>query len=279
MGRGALVLLLSIGSGIMKVLWVALVMVLVLAVVAEAKKKPKPKGKGKPKPSKPSKPSNAKPKCKNDTMIANPKLLLKEFGKHTVLIKGKGGKFKPDATAPCWWDLSLSICAKCKPTGEQCGYPMHKWCQAKKPKKGQKKTGCKGIPNYKFTKSSKGFPCYWDTKDLSCAWCMPNRVQCKDDALAQKCGSYCNAATQLKCDGIATTCENIPKCGYGAKCDGPSKECKCEKGLRGNGYQCFDTETGEAAVNPAGNVDITIESETQFLVFPNGSSEFPNTSE
>jgi len=274
MGRGALVLLLSIGSVIMKVLWVTLVLVLVLAVVAEAKKKPKPKGKGKGKPTKPTKPS----KCKNDTMKANPKLLMKEFGKYTV-IKKVGGKLKPDATAPCWWDLSLTECAKCKPGGEQCGYPMHKWCQAKKPPKGKKKTGCKGIPNYQYTRSSIGFPCYWNTKDLSCAWCMPNRIQCKDDALSQKCGSYCDKATVLKCDGIATTCENIPGCGYGAKCDTPSGQCKCGKGLKGNGFQCFDQETGEAAVNPAGNVDITIESESQFFVFPDGSSEFPITSE
>merc|ERR1711981_212582 len=144
MGRGALVLLLSIGSVIMKVLWVALVMVLVLAVVAEAKKKPKPKPKGKGKPSKPSKP-NKPSKCKNDTMQANPKLLIKEFGKYTVMKK-VNGKVKPDATAPCWWDRNRTDCAKCKPGGEQCGFPMHRWCQASKPKKGPK-TGCKGIPN------------------------------------------------------------------------------------------------------------------------------------
>jgi len=271
-----LVLLLSIGSVIMKVLWVALVMVLVLAVVAEAKKKPKPKPKGKGKPSKPSKP-NKPSKCKNDTMQANPKLLIKEFGKYTVMKK-VNGKVKPDATAPCWWDRNRTDCAKCKPGGEQCGFPMHRWCQASKPKKGPK-TGCKGIPNFQFTNSSRGFPCYWDNKDLSCAWCLPKRIQCKNDAFSQKCGSYCAKATDLKCDGILTNCENIPKCGYGAKCDRPSGfKCKCEKGLVGNGYQCFDPETGEAAVNPAGNVDITIESESQFFVFPDGSSEFPNTS-
>merc|ERR1712168_728144 len=274
MGRGALVLLLSIGSVIMKVLWVTLLLVLALLVVAEAKKKPKPKpkpnGKGKGKPSKPS-------KCPKDSILANPKLVKKEFGKYTVMKKGKGGKLEPDATAPCWWDLSQNICAKCKPGGEQCGFPMHQFCQPIKPPKGQKKTGCKGIPNYKYTRSSKGYPCYWNTKDLSCAVRMPNRIQCKDDALTQKCGSYCDQATSLKCDGIATTCLNIPKCGYGAKCDKPSGECKCDKGLKGNGFQCFDPQTGEPAVNPAGNVDITIESESQFFVFPDGSSEFPTT--
>jgi len=272
MGRGALVLLLSIGSAIMKVLWVTLVMVLVLAMVAEAKKKPKPKPKGKGKPSKPSKPS----KCPADQIKANPKLLKKEFVKYTEMKRGKGGKLEPDATAPCWWDLTKTECAKCKEGGEQCGFPMHKWCQAKKPKKGPK-TGCKGIPHYQFTNSSRGFPCYWDHNDLSCAWCLPNRIQCKDDAKSQKCGSYCLKATDLKCDGILTTCENIPKCGYGAKCDS-GKKCKCGKGLTGNGYQCFDAKTGEPAVNPAGNVDITIESESQFFVFPDGSSEFPNIS-
>merc|ERR1711964_955130 len=110
MGRGALVLLLSIGSAIMKVLWVTLVMVLVLAMVAEAKKKPKPKPKGKGKPSKPSKPS----KCPADQIKANPKLLKKEFVKYTEMKRGKGGKLEPDATAPCWWDLTKTECAKCK---------------------------------------------------------------------------------------------------------------------------------------------------------------------
>ena len=33
------------------------------------------------------------------------------------------------------------------------------WCQSKK-----SKTGCPGIPQFKYTRSSTGFPCYWDPK-------------------------------------------------------------------------------------------------------------------
>ena len=91
------------------------------------------------------------------------------------------------------FDLKRNDCAKCKPGGVQCGAPMEKvdnqhdsvflylfancvyricflklhmyftmpsqWCQSKK-----SKTGCPGIPQFKYTRSSTGFPCYWDPK-------------------------------------------------------------------------------------------------------------------
>ena len=94
---------------------------------------------------------------------------------------GKGKNAKPVADQPCWFDLKRNDCAKCKPGGVQCGAPMEKvttqcicicdcicscvcklylqWCQSKK-----SKTGCPGIPQFKYTRSSTGFPCYWDPK-------------------------------------------------------------------------------------------------------------------
>jgi len=239
----------------MKVVWVAVLVTLILVVQTEAKKKPKGKKPGKPKPT---------GKCPVDSTST------KQFEKFTV-TKKVGGKTKPQADQVCWWNASLNECAKCKPGGIQCGFPMHKWCQSKK-----SRVGCKGIPNYKYTLSAAGYPCYWDTKSLKCAWCAPKRVQCKDSAQAQKCGSYCEPATSLKCDGVLTTCNNIPKCGFGASCDKPTGKCKCAKGLVGNGFQCFDATSGEQATNPNGNVEISIDSESKFFIYPHESEEFPN---
>merc|ERR1712002_833987 len=241
MGRGALGLLLSVGPIIMKVLWVTLLVVLILVVQSEAKKRPKPK----PKPK--------------DCLKDNPKLILStglkaKYDKFTVMKEVKG-KQVPVANQTCWWDNSKKDCALCKKTGVQCGFPMHKWCQDKK---SAKKSGCKGIPANKYTRSSKGYPCYSNPKSTDCAWCLPGRIQCKESK-ADKCGNMCKKATDLKCDGVPTTCENIPKCGFGASCDRKTKECKCDKGLEGNGFLCSDKE-GQAAPNPSGNVDISIES-------------------
>jgi len=241
----------------MKVLWVVLLVALIILEDIEAAKKKKPsKGKGKPKPT---------GKCPVDNTST------KQFEKYTV-TKKVGGKVKPVADQPCWFDSSKTDCAQCKPTGQPCGFPMHKWCQSKKAK-----TGCKGIPNYKYTLSSTGYPCYWDNKSLDCAWCVPKRLQCKDSAQSQKCGSYCEPANKLQCDGVLTTCNNIPKCGFGASCDKPSGKCKCEKGFLGNGFQCFDSATGEPATDPNGNVEISIDSDSKFFIFPDGSAEFPTT--
>lgn len=235
----------------MKVLWLVFLTALILIEdTTEAKKKPKPK----PKPT--------GSKCPVDSTNT------KQFEKYTE-TKKVGGKVKPVANQPCWFDSSRSDCAKCKSNGQACGFPMQKWCQSK-----QSKTGCKGIPNYKYTLSSTGYPCYWDPTNMNCAWCAQNRIQCKDSSQSKKCGSYCEKATSLKCDGVLTTCNNIPKCGFGAKCDKPSGKCKCEKGLLGNGFQCFDS-SGTPAENPNGNVDISIDTESKFFIFPHGSEEFP----
>merc|ERR1712002_60771 len=265
MGRGALGLLLSVGPVIMKVLWVTLLVVLVLFEQSEAKKKP----------SKPSKPSKGKPKPKPSCLKDDEKLQIKKgivykYHQFTNTTKVKG-KTVPVANQPCWWDLTRTDCAQCINGGVQCGFPMHKWCQDKKE---AKKSGCKGITQFKYTKSMTGYPCYRDLKRTDCAWCLPEKIQC-GESKATKCGSFCKKPTDMACNGVPTTCKNIPKCGFGAACDQKTKECKCGKGMLGNGYQCFDKETGEAAANPKGNVDISIESASQFFVFPNGSPEFP----
>merc|ERR1739838_849070 len=197
------------------------------------------------------------------------------FLKYTVTEKVKG-KVVPVADQPCWFDLSLgNVCAKCKTGGAQCGSPMGKWCQSKKNL--AKGLGCNGIPNYKYTLSTTGYPCYWNPKSLDCAWCAPNRIQCKDSQQAQKCGSYCDKATSMKCDGVLTTCKNIDKCGFGASCDKKSSSCKCEKGLNGNGFQCFNATSGEPVSNPNGNVEISIDTASKFFVYPDGSELFPPT--
>merc|ERR1711909_165776 len=194
------------------------------------------KKKPKPKP---------KPGClKDDEKLQIKKGLGYKYDKFTETKKVKG-KDVPVANQPCWWDLRRTDCALCKSNGAQCGFPMHKWCQDKKK---AKKEGCKGITQPKYTKSMTGYPCYWDPKRTDCAWCLPGKIQCKESKKT--------------------------KCGFGAVCDKKSEECKCDKGLSGNGFQCFDKE-GEAAANPSGNVDISIESASQFFVFPNGSPEFP----
>ena len=162
----------------MKVLWVFLLVALIILEDTEAAKKKKPKGKGKPKPT---------GKCPVDNTST------KQFEKYTVTKKGQtkqlcknlatpalvGGKVRPVADQACWFDASRTDCAQCKPTGQPCGFPMQKWCQSKKAKtvsfiKTQYSAsnlfiqGCKGIPNYKYTLSSTGYPCYWDYKRLVC---------------------------------------------------------------------------------------------------------------
>jgi len=249
----------------MKVLWLVCLTALVLFLNTSeaAKKKPKGKGKGKPK---------GKPTCPKDTLSKKAKA---HFLKYTVTEKVKG-KVVPVADQPCWFDLSLgNVCAKCAPGGAQCGSPMQKWCQSKKNL--AKGLGCQGIPSYKYTLSTTGYPCYWNPKSLDCAWCAPNRIQCKDSQQAQKCGSYCDKATSMKCDGVLTTCKNIDKCGFGASCDKKSSSCKCEKGLNGNGFQCFNATSGEPVSNPNGNVEISIDTASKFFVYPDGSELFPPT--
>merc|ERR1719225_46833 len=110
-------------------------------------------------------------KCPKD------KVNKKQFYKFTETTK-QGGKTKPVADAPCWFDLTRSDCGRCKNGGKQCGAPMERWCQNPR-----NKNGCDGVPNNKYTLSSLGGPCYWDPTSLS-----------------EKCGSMCNKLKAGKCD-------------------------------------------------------------------------------
>lgn len=247
---------------------VLLVLLLVVAEAAAKKKKPN-------KPNKPNKPS--KQKCPKDEI--NETQFRKLFHRYTVTT-GQGKNIKPVANQTCWFNEKRNDCAMCKPDGQQCGAPMEKWCQSKK-----SKTGCPGINKYKYTKSSTGYPCYWKTESFDCAWCVnKNQVQCKDwkSSDPKKCGRHCGPENNLECDGVKTTCENIPKCGLGAICKkvgtakSVTKKCKCKKGFSGNGFQCKDDETGEWAKDPNGEVEMTVETESKFWVYPQGSDLFPD---
>merc|ERR1712179_406801 len=169
----------------MRTLLLLTVLSLALLLVA-AKKKPKGKPKGKP-----------KPEC-------GPKSVkLKNFLKYTETT-GSGKNIEPVAGEQCWWDLNRNDCAKCKPGGYPCGFPMHQWCQKEKT---AKKKGCSGIPENKYTLSTRGYPCYADPDSFDCAICTPGRIQCKKTG--SKCGNYCGANVKdLKCDGVLQNCYN-----------------------------------------------------------------------
>jgi len=193
-------------------------------------------------------------------------IIKKMFWPYTVM-KPKG---KPQRDQRCWWDLTRSDCAKCNAKGQQCGFPMHKWCQSKNAKK-----GCPGITKSKFTLSSRGYPCYWDNTNNNCAWCTSGTIQCRESQATLDCGGYCGSVKDLKCDGVATNCVNIPKCGLEASCDKKRRRCTCDKGFKGNGFQCIDKATGEIASNPKDQLEISLDSRTKFWVYPGDSDQFP----
>ena len=52
--------------------------------------------------------------------------------------------------------------------------------------------GCKGIPNYKYTLSTKGAPCFNNPEDRSCPVCKSSKTkQCGISKIASKCGKFC----------------------------------------------------------------------------------------
>merc|ERR1711936_1327198 len=102
-------------------------------------------------------------------------------------------------------------------------------------------------------------------KKLDCAWCVEKKgqvdekkVQCKDSQTAQKCGSFCMKDSSPQCDGVITSCLNIPSCGFGASCDRKTGKCKCGKGF-------------------SGNVQLTIGTQSEYFVYPDGSDLFPSS--
>merc|ERR1712183_425706 len=169
--------------------------------------------------------------------------------------------------------LNTSEAAKKKPKGKGKGKPKGKpTC----PKDTLSKKAKAHFLKYTVTEKVKGKvvpvadqPCWFDLSlGNVCAKCAPG---------GQKCGSYCDKATSMKCDGVLTPCKNIDKCGFGASCDKKSSSCKCEKGLNGNGFQCFNATSGEPVSNPNGHVEISIDTASKFFVYPDGSELFPPT--
>merc|ERR1711963_303415 len=189
-------------------------------------------------------------------------------------MKGKGKNKKPVANAPCLYDPEAgNTCGRCINGGKQCGTPMQKWCQNPK-----SKNGCPGIPGNKFTLSTTGFPCYWDHSNKECAWCKTSKMkQCGVSSYTEACGQICAQAKNKNCDGNLFDCTQIPACGKEATCDQKSKQCKCDKDLTGNGQQCFegDCSTGNCTllVNVEENIEVSIDTNSQYFVFARGSVE------
>ena len=68
-------------------------------------------------------------------------------------------------------------------------YPLSRWCQSPRNKK-----GCPGVPSKTYTLSSTGFPCYWNPSDRSCAWCINKSAkQCGDTPYSDRCGRFCSS--------------------------------------------------------------------------------------
>merc|ERR1712130_351834 len=238
-----------------------------------AKKPAKPAKPGRPaKPGKPGKPGGSKPKPKPTAI----------FDKYTK--KKEGGL--------CWWDTTRKDCAICKsntqPPAVQCGFPMHNYCY----KKGEGCPWVKTHPNKpnvmskyrafeKYTLSTTGYPCYWNHRDFSCAWCTPGAYQCGP---SNRPGSICSAAPAAfnkVCDGNKFGCDQIPTCHVDATCTFMPREkgkfCVCNEGFTGNGIQCVNKATGTTAVAPETTVDITA-SFTRNLVTDN-NGQFPEQDE
>lgn len=251
----------------MKLSWLLVLSLLVLLVITEteaAKKKKK-----KIKKIKKKKNNGMKKNTKEEKECAHLTVNTKQFRKWTETYR-EGKNVKPVTESECWWDLSRNDCATCKNGGNQCGWPMHNWCQNPKIK-----GGCNGISSNKYTLSSKGYPCYSNTKDTSCAWCAPGKVgQCKMNQRAENCGSYCHRSSNKPCDGLPTNCKKIAKCGLSASCS-KKEECVCDKGFYGNGFQCFNSSTGEAALNPESQVEVDMTFRSEFFVYPHQSGQFP----
>jgi len=188
------------------------------------------------------------------------------FYKYTKMT-GKGKNKKPVANAKCLFDPTMgNKCGKCINGGKQCGPPMHKWCQNPK-----SKVGCKGIPNYKYTLSTVGAPCFDNPEDKSCPVCKNSQMkQCGISKIASKCGKFCAPMKDRKCDGNRFDCTQIDLCGPGATCAINNKKktgtCKCDEGLQGNGINCF-FQNGTLAENGDEVITMSMNTKTQFFVY------------
>jgi len=199
-------------------------------------------------------------------LTVSPGVLTKKLKPYTRT----NNKGKPVADSPCWWDLTKSNCGSCKNGGKQCGYPMHKWCQA-----GNSKKGCPGIPDSKYTLSTEGGPCYWDHTNMKCAICTKKTIkQCAETSASQldrECYSTCGSAKDRTCDGNLFSCTAIPYCSEGGRCNTKSGRCECNSGYTGNGFQCFDGDCAAGncslVTNPAQSVEMEISTSSQYFVY------------
>merc|ERR1712013_854890 len=133
----------------------------------------------------------------------------------------------------CWFDIRRKDCACCKGKTSkvmQCGWPMHHYCFKK-----SERFGCPGVPNNKYTFSTRGYHCGPGQKA---------GPEAKD-------GNRCQTGRNLKyCDSVLGDCRHIPACDHNAKCLFNREfgknlnlfHCVCNKkgGYKGNGIQCVD---------------------------------------
>jgi len=185
----------------------------------------------------------------------------------------------------CWWDVTRTDCACCEdnPDVEQCGYPDHKHCALKS----SKGWGCPGVPQRKYTKSTKGSACYWKKdRTLECGLCTDEGYQCgpnKRAGLNSKKGNHCiNGRNKRYCDSVMGDCRHIPSmCDPNAECVYYKKlkkrklyKCQCKDGFTGSGIQCRDAD-GNFGVDPKEIVKMTMLLNSTYYVYPHNSTLFP----
>jgi len=214
--------------------------------------------------------SDCSVKCSSDCQCPCQSVNTKPLWKYTKM-RGKGKNKKPVADAPCVFDPSGDDkCGRCINGGQQCGFPMQKWCQNPKSKK-----GCPGVPNNKYTKSTIGGPCYWDPSDLSCAVCTNGKMkQCAQNGVSTKCGHFCSKATDRKCDGNLFNCVQInPMCAAGASCVVNEKnkrgQCVCAPGTTGLGFNSCFYGNGTIVSNPEETVEISLDTKSKYFIYTN----------
>lgn len=184
---------------------------------------------------------------------------------------------EPGETCPCWWDITKSECGCCKNGGVQCGFPLGKYCYKKSNR------GCTGVSKNKLTLSQKGFPCYWDQSDLSCAWCIPGSYQCNNNKGSKNTCENRKRGVQWKCDGVKGDCGHLGKqiCDMNAECvkaDQFGRKnkyiCKCKDGWTGNGLQCVD-ENGNFGEDPNKIIQVEMMLTNDFVVSPHDVGVYP----
>lgn len=189
----------------------------------------------------------------------------------------------------CWFDLEGKIlspnsCACCKTGGRQCGYPIHNVCT----KIGQKdrRTGCKGIKEWRYTLSEIGHPCSFDPTRNDCAWCTYDGFQCGNftdlPSPSHEHGKYCKrfSKNHKQCYGTSQDCRNNPElCGPNASCVDTQKKlyddwsrwsCACNPGFIGNGLTCVEKESGLILPEIREETDIEVILTTEFISVPDG---------